>query len=72
MLCYLFCVGFVSSIDSDKPEHQSRNLGRIDFYNMCDQQRMEKLVEELGNISMFMNNVDDGDYKDVFDWPGVH
>lgn len=47
------------------------NQSRVDYGNMCDQQRMEKLVEGVEYISMFLNDVDKGEYIDVCDWPGV-
>ena len=71
MMCCLVSIACMFCMDIDEREGSRTNLGRVDYHNMCDQQRMEKLVEELGVISMFMNNVDDGDYKDVCDWPGV-
>jgi len=71
MTYYFASFACVLCIDPDKSGNLWRNLGRVDYGNMCDQQRMEKLVERLEDASMFMNYVDEGDYKDVCNWPGV-
>jgi len=47
------------------------NLGRVDYGNMCDQQKMEKLVEGVEEVSFFMHDVDEGEFKEIANWPGV-
>jgi len=71
MLRYLPAIICVFCIDPDECGYSSMNLGRVSYSNTCDQQRMENLVEKLEDVSTFMNNEEEGDYKDVCDWPGV-
>ena len=70
-LCFLLSIACALCVDPYKCGQGWKNLGRVNYFNMCDEQRMEKLIERLDDISMFMNNVEDGEFKDVFYWPGV-
>jgi len=61
-----FAVFCVDPSSSSKP---TSNIGRCDYSLMCDEQRVEKLVEGLEDTSRFKDH--DGEYLHVCDWKGV-
>ena len=58
-------------VDPDELSPTRLNVGRVNYSTICDHQRMEKLVEGLDNLSRFMRDDDDNDFKDVCEWSGV-
>ena len=69
MLCYLIYASCTLSIDSYVCEHSWTNLGRVDYGNMCDQQRMELLIQGFNNVEYFLD--EEKEFKDACEWQEV-
>jgi len=68
-MIYFFSIIGLVCVDPDEDSHNRLNVGRVNYSTMCDDQRIEKLIEGLKNISMFMN--DEKEFKDPREMPSV-